>query len=239
MGCAAADGGAGGDARGAVTESAWGEGVGEERCVIVGASYFRSRGAAAGRETDHPTRRGPSGITCQTRAPSAARQRICRHFRFPTPDRSAFQFAPAIFHLAMAYPSITRPNTAVGLTRRKSNWRCFHGNAWGPAVSLIWGHFAGRAALGLDARTAAARKSTGHLTAKLPVASSATKGTLLGGQRPSPRGVSPGKSRRPNQRVSCYANTARCSLYDVFGASSIARGSRRAEFKIKSNSEDT
>ena len=27
-----------------------------------------------------------------------------RHFLFPTPDRSAFQFAQVIFHLAMAYP---------------------------------------------------------------------------------------------------------------------------------------
>lgn len=109
-------------------------------------------------------------------------------------------------------PSITRPNTAVGSTRRKSNWRCSHGSAWAPAGFRILKHFAERAAPGFDARTVLARESTGRSTAKQPAASSVTKGTILSGQRPS------GTSRNVAEhahRASCAAYSAELKVYPI------------------------
>src|SRR5215470_11271790 len=73
----------------------------DEKPVTLHADIRPPRPAAPGREARRDSeyeRCGTANVFC------AVEPKGGRHFLFPTPDRSAFQFAQAIFHLAMAYP---------------------------------------------------------------------------------------------------------------------------------------
>ena len=63
----------------------------------VRPAYAAKPGREARRDNEYE-RCGTANVFC------AVEPKGGRHFLFPTPDRSAFQFAQAIFHLAMAYP---------------------------------------------------------------------------------------------------------------------------------------
>jgi hypothetical protein len=73
-------------------------------------------GREAGRDNEYE-RRGTANVFC------AVEPKAGRHFTFPTPGRSAFQFAQAIFHLAMQYPeagTIHLVMDNLNMHRRKS-----------------------------------------------------------------------------------------------------------------------
>src|ERR1700730_15167507 len=83
-------------------------------------------------------------------------------------------------------PFTTRRRTGVGSIRPRSKSASSPGNASVPEESLICRPCAGKPEPGIVASAAPAPKSTGSLAAKPRDASSATKGTPLSGQRPSP-----------------------------------------------------
>ena len=53
------------------------------------------------RQDNEYERRGTANVFC------AVEPKTGRHFTFPTPDRSGFQFAQVLFELALAYPDAT------------------------------------------------------------------------------------------------------------------------------------
>src|ERR1700691_220656 len=82
-------------------------------------------------------------------------------------------------------PFTTRPLTEAGSIKPRSKLVSSPGNVLVPEEFLIWRPCVGKPSPGIAASTAPAPKSTGSLTAKPPAASSATKGNLLSGHRPS------------------------------------------------------
>ena len=73
----------------------------DEKPVTLHADVRPASSAAPGREARRDNeyeRRGTANVFC------AVEPKAGRHFTFPTPDRSAFEFAQIPFHLAMQYP---------------------------------------------------------------------------------------------------------------------------------------
>jgi transposase len=73
----------------------------DEKPITFHADVRPSTAAAPGREARQDNeyeRRGTASVFC------AVEPKAGRHFTFPTADRSAFQFAQVLFHLAMEYP---------------------------------------------------------------------------------------------------------------------------------------
>ena len=73
----------------------------DEKPITLHADVRPPRPAAPGREArrDNEYKRcGTANVFC------AVEPKAGRHFTFPTPDRSGFQFAQVLFRLALAYP---------------------------------------------------------------------------------------------------------------------------------------
>jgi hypothetical protein len=73
----------------------------DEKPITLHADVRPASPAVPGREARRDNeyeRRGTANVFC------AVEPKAGRHFTFPTPDRSAFQFAQVIFHLAVQYP---------------------------------------------------------------------------------------------------------------------------------------
>jgi transposase len=92
----------------------------DEKPVALHADVRPASPAAPGREARRDNeyqRRGTANLFC------AVEPKAGRHFTFPTPDRSAFQFAQVAFHLAMAYPDAKTIHLVLdnlNIHRRKS-----------------------------------------------------------------------------------------------------------------------
>jgi len=75
----------------------------DEKPVTLHADVRPSSLARPGRETRRDSeyeRRGTANVCC------AVEPKAGRHFTFPTPNRSAFEFARVACHLAMQYPEV-------------------------------------------------------------------------------------------------------------------------------------
>jgi hypothetical protein len=73
----------------------------DEKPVTLHADVRPAIPAAPRRETRRDNeyeRRGTANVFC------AEEPKVGRHFTYPTPDRSAFEFAQVVFHLALEYP---------------------------------------------------------------------------------------------------------------------------------------
>jgi len=73
----------------------------DEKPITLHADVRPASPAVPGREARRDNeyeRRGTANVFC------AVEPKAGRHFTFPTPDRSAFQFAQVVFHLAIQYP---------------------------------------------------------------------------------------------------------------------------------------
>jgi hypothetical protein len=73
----------------------------DEKPVTLHADVRRPSPAVPGREMRRDNeyeRRGTANVFC------AVEPQAGQHFTFPTPDRSAFEFAQVAFHLALQYP---------------------------------------------------------------------------------------------------------------------------------------
>ena len=92
----------------------------DEKPVTLHADMRPSCAAAPGREAridSEYERRGTANVFC------AVEPRAGRHFTFPTPDRSAFEFAKAAFQVALRYPDAHTIHLIVdnlNIHRRKS-----------------------------------------------------------------------------------------------------------------------
>jgi hypothetical protein len=92
----------------------------DEKPVTLHADVRPASPAVPGREARRDSeyeRRGTANVFC------AVEPKAGRHFTFPTPDRSAFQFAQAVFHLAIQYPeaeTIDLVMDNLNIHRRKS-----------------------------------------------------------------------------------------------------------------------
>ena len=74
----------------------------DEKPVTLHADVRPTSPAAPGREARRDNeyeRRGTANVFC------AVEPKAGRHFTFPTPDRSGFEFAQVLFQLALAYPA--------------------------------------------------------------------------------------------------------------------------------------
>jgi hypothetical protein len=75
----------------------------DEKPVTLHADVRPSAAAVPGREARQDNeyeRRGTASVFC------AVEPKAGRHFTFPATDRSAFQFAQVLFHLAIEYPKV-------------------------------------------------------------------------------------------------------------------------------------
>ncbi len=73
----------------------------DEKPVTLHADFRPFSAAAPGREARRDNeyeRCGTANVFC------AVEPKAGRHFTFPTPDRSGFEFAQVLFHLALEYP---------------------------------------------------------------------------------------------------------------------------------------
>ena len=92
----------------------------DEKPVTLHADVRPCSAAAPGHEArrDNEYKRcGTANVFC------AVEPKAGRHFTFPTPDRSAFQFAQVAFHLALAYPDAETIHLVMdnlNIHRRKS-----------------------------------------------------------------------------------------------------------------------
>jgi hypothetical protein len=92
----------------------------DEKPITLHADVRPASPAVPGREARRDNeyeRRGTANVFC------AVEPKAGRHFTFPTPDRSAFQFAQVIFHLAMQYPEAATIHLVMdnlNIHRRKS-----------------------------------------------------------------------------------------------------------------------
>ena len=92
----------------------------DEKPVTLHADVRPAFAAAPGRETrrDNEYKRcGTANVFC------AVEPKAGRHFTFPTPDRSAFEFAQVAFHLALQYPEAETIHLVMdnlNIHRRKS-----------------------------------------------------------------------------------------------------------------------
>jgi transposase len=92
----------------------------DEKPVTLHADVRPPSAAMPGREA----RRDNEYKRCGTaNAFCAVEPKAGRHFTFPTPDRSAFEFAQVLFHLALAYPEAETIHLVMdnlNIHRRKS-----------------------------------------------------------------------------------------------------------------------
>ena len=92
----------------------------DEKPVTLHADVRPASPAVPGREARHDNeyeRCGTANVFC------AVEPKAGRHFTFPTPDRSGFEFAQVAFHLAMAYPEANTIHLVLdnlNIHRRKS-----------------------------------------------------------------------------------------------------------------------
>jgi hypothetical protein len=92
----------------------------DEKPVTLHADVRPASPAVPGREArcdNEYERRGTANVFC------AVEPKAGRHFTFPTPDRSAFQFAQVAFQLAMQYPEVEAIHLVMdnlNIHRRKS-----------------------------------------------------------------------------------------------------------------------
>jgi len=92
----------------------------DEKPITLHADVRPTSPAVPGREARRDNeyeRRGTANVFC------AVEPKAGRHFTFPTPDRSGFQFAQIIFHLAMQYPEAETIHLVMdnlNIHRRKS-----------------------------------------------------------------------------------------------------------------------
>jgi len=92
----------------------------DEKPVTLHADVRPASPAAPGREARRDNeyeRCGTANVFC------AVEPKAGRHFTFPTPDRSAFEFAQVAFHLAMAYQQANTIHLVLdnlNIHRRKS-----------------------------------------------------------------------------------------------------------------------
>jgi transposase len=109
----------------------------DEKPVTLHADVRPTSPAAPGREARRDNeyeRRGTANIFC------AVEPKAGRHFTFPTPDRSAFQFAQVAFHLALQYPEAETIHLVMdnlNIHRRKSLTDLYGEEVGGE----IWGRF--------------------------------------------------------------------------------------------------
>ena len=92
-----------------------------------------SRGAKPGGDSEYE-RCGTANVFC------AVEPKAGRHFTFPTPDRSAFEFAHVAFHLAIQYPEAETIHLVIdnlNIHRRKSLTDIFGAEVGGE----IWDRF--------------------------------------------------------------------------------------------------
>jgi hypothetical protein len=109
----------------------------DEKPVTLHADVRPASAAAPGREARRDNeyqRNGAANVFC------AVEPKAGRHFTFPTPDRSAFEFAQAVFHLAIQYPDADTIHLVLdnlNIHRRKALT-----DLYGTEVgSEIWGRF--------------------------------------------------------------------------------------------------
>jgi hypothetical protein len=92
----------------------------DEKPVTLHADVRPTSPAVPGREARRDNqyeRRGTANVLC------AVKPKAGRHFTFPTPDRSAFRFTQAAFHLAIQYPEAETIHLVMdnlNIHRRKS-----------------------------------------------------------------------------------------------------------------------
>jgi DDE superfamily endonuclease len=92
----------------------------DEKPVTLHADVRPCSAAAPGREAridNEYERRGTANVFC------AVEPKAGRHFTFPTPDRSAFEFSKVAFHVALQYPEADTIHLVVdnlNIHRRKS-----------------------------------------------------------------------------------------------------------------------
>jgi DDE superfamily endonuclease len=92
----------------------------DEKPVTLHAEVRSFSPAVPGREARRDSeyeRRGTANIFC------AVEPKVGRHFTYPTPDRSAVEFAHVVFKLAMEYPDATTIHLVLdnlNIHRRKS-----------------------------------------------------------------------------------------------------------------------
>ena len=109
----------------------------DEKPVTLHADVRPTSPAVPGREArrDHEyERRGTANVFC------AVEPKAGRHFTFPTPDRSAFQFAQEVFRPAMQYPEAETIHLVMdnlNIHRRKSPTDLYDAEVGGE----IWDRF--------------------------------------------------------------------------------------------------
>ena len=92
----------------------------DEKPVTLHADVRPFSAALPGREARRDNeyeRRGTANVFC------AVEPKAGRHFTFPTPDRSGFEFAQVLFHLALEYPEAKTIHLVMdnlNIHRRKS-----------------------------------------------------------------------------------------------------------------------
>jgi transposase len=109
----------------------------DEKPVTLHADVRLASPAVPGREArrDNEYQRcGTANVFC------AVEPKAGRHFTFPTPDRSAFQFAQVVYHLAIQYPEAETIHIVMdnlNIHRRKSLTDCYGTQVGGE----IWDRF--------------------------------------------------------------------------------------------------
>ena len=73
----------------------------QSRCTPMSVPLLSAQPGREARRDNEYERRGTANVFC------AVEPKAGRHFTFPTPDRSAFEFAQVACHLAMQYPPST------------------------------------------------------------------------------------------------------------------------------------
>jgi hypothetical protein len=113
----------------------------DEKPVTLHAEVRPPSAAAPGREARRDSeyeRRGTANVFCAVEAKAG------RHFTFPTPDRSGFQFAQVVFHLAMQYPNAETIHLVLdnlNIHRRKSLTDLLGGQVGGEVWSRFTIHY--------------------------------------------------------------------------------------------------
>ena len=109
----------------------------DEKAVTLHADVRPASPAAPGKEARQDSeykRCGTANVFC------AVEPKAGRHFTFPTPDRSGFEFAQAVFHLALEYPKAETIHLVMdnlNIHRRKSLT-----DLYGPEMGAeIWNRF--------------------------------------------------------------------------------------------------
>ena len=109
----------------------------DEKPVTLHADVRPPSSAKPGREArrDNEYRRcGTANVFC------AVEPKAGRHFTFPTPDRSGFEFAQVLFHLALKYPEAETIHLVMD--NLSSHHRKSLTDLYGPEMAAeVWGCF--------------------------------------------------------------------------------------------------